>query len=417
MTDVRISEEKQPWYKRLLIAANNTVPVVGQLSRQAEVAAGRVPTLLQSPEQAAEPKYGLSGLVSGLGTVGNDINRTYFNLSDQLGRFISSEAPSDRPLLGDRMYDPQAIYDVNPNLETDRAASAALRGRLAPAQREALSARQEAAAEEGTGEMTFQDYLDMYGGSFNSQPYDDYMNYLAQQDTDTYNRIQAMYAKLADDAGANVERIKDIYGGAEQGVGQAYEGAKGTTEAAYASAQQQAADQLARLGIAEAAPAVIDPMALSQAEAVSNLAASEGAGQSAVTQRGATSRDFASQMAQVGQQQGLEATAQILREMGQRQAEAAFQRAQAEASYNPYEQAMQRMQSEQAFYAPALEQQAAQMDAAQRAAELQRDNTLARQDKLVQLWSEIRKDYKSDEEAWAAAQMAISQAEAQYPIF
>jgi len=263
-----------------------------------------------------------------------------------------------RDYYGTNPMDWASYEQFVPAPETDRASSAILRGRVGG---EAFPAP---VAEEDTGEMTFQDYLDMYGGSFNGQPYDDYMNYLAQQDTDTYNRIQAMYAKLAEDAGANVERIKDIYGGAEQGVGQAYEGAKGTTEAAYASAQQQAADQLARLGIAEAAPAVIDPMALSQAEAVSNLAASEGAGQSAVTQRGATSRDFASQMAQVGQQQGLEATAQILREMGQRQAEAAFQRAQAEASYNPYSQAMARLQAEQAFNAPqAAADQAAQEQA------------------------------------------------------
>lgn len=264
--------------------------------------------------------------------------------------------------------------------------------------------------------QTFQDFLDMYGGSFNSQPYDDYMNYLAQQDTDTYNRIQAMYNKLAEDAGANVERIKDIYGGAEQGVGETYAGAKGATEQAYASAQQQAADQLARLGIAEAAPQVIDPMALSQAEAVSNLAAGEATGQSGVTQRGATARDFASQMAQVGQQQGLEATAAILRDMGQRQAEAAFQRAQAEANYNPYEQAMQRLQAEQAFYAPSLEREQAQLEAIQRAAELQLDNTLSRQDKLLQLWSDIRGDYGSDDEAWAEATKAMQQAEAQYPV-
>lgn len=285
------------------------------------------------------------------------------------------------------------------------------------------NARGNAPKQETPTGKTFEEILAEY--SFNSKPYDDYMSYLAQQDQDTYNRIQAMYSKLADDAGANLKRVKDVYSGAEQGIADTYAGAQGTTEGAYSSAQQQAADQLARLGIAEAAPDVINPMALSQAEAMSNLAAGEATGQTATKQFGATSQDFASQMDQVAQQQGLEATAAILRDMAQRQAEAAFQRAQAEASYNPYEQAMQRLQAEQAWnqatYGPGVDP-----ETELRAMQYVNDTTISRQEALVRLAEEkfnngvesglYSPDAAGQEQAWNDALAAMQRAEATYQL-
>jgi len=58
------------------------------------------------------------------------------------------------------------------------------------------------------------------------------------------------------------------------------------------------------LGIEAAAPAVLNPAALSQAEAVANLESGRASGLGATERYGASSGDFASQMAQVAQQEG-----------------------------------------------------------------------------------------------------------------
>jgi len=125
-------------------------------------------------------------------------------------------------------------------------------------------------------------------------------------------QIQAMYNALGEEAGANVGRIQDIYGGASTGIGDVYGSAIGNVGDAYGSAQQQAADQLARLGIEEAAPAVVNPMALSQAEAISQLEQGQAGGQAATERFGSAASGFGSQMAQVAQQQGTEMNAAIL---------------------------------------------------------------------------------------------------------
>jgi hypothetical protein len=131
-------------------------------------------------------------------------------------------------------------------------------------------------------------------------------------------RIQAMYNQLAEEAGGNVERISGIYGGAGEGIGNVYDSATGNVEQAFGSAQQQASDQLARLGIEEAAPTVINPMALAQAQAVSGLEQGRASGQAANERFGSAASGFGSQMAQVAQQQGTEMNAAILGALQQR---------------------------------------------------------------------------------------------------
>jgi hypothetical protein len=121
-----------------------------------------------------------------------------------------------------------------------------------------------------------------------------------------------MYNALGEEAGANVDRIQDIYGGASTGIGDVYGSAIGNVGDAYGSAQQQAADQLARLGIEQAAPAVVNPMALSQAEAISQLEQGQAGGLAATERFGSAASGFGSQMAQVAQQQGTEMNAAIL---------------------------------------------------------------------------------------------------------
>jgi hypothetical protein len=165
-------------------------------------------------------------------------------------------------------------------------------------------------------EMSFADYAALFGGGggggMAAPDYSAYRAALTDQAQQINAQIQAMYNALGEEAGANVGRIQDIYGGASTGIGDVYGSAIGNVGDAYSSAQQQAADQLARLGIEEAAPAVVNPMALSQAEAISQLEQGQAGGQAATERFGSAASGFGSQMAQVAQQQGTEMNAAIL---------------------------------------------------------------------------------------------------------
>jgi hypothetical protein len=119
-------------------------------------------------------------------------------------------------------------------------------------------------------------------------------------------RLQAMYNQLAEQAGANQQRIADIYGGATENVGSAYDTSAANVSDAFTSAQQQAADQMARLGIGEAAGQVIPQAAGRQASALAGLEQGRAGGLSALERYGASSGDFASQMGQAAQQRGVE---------------------------------------------------------------------------------------------------------------
>jgi len=172
-------------------------------------------------------------------------------------------------------------------------------------------------------------------------------------DTEALNaQLQAMYAAAAERAGENVSRLGDIYGGSRAGISEAYDVGTGNIEQAYQSAQQQAADQLARLGIEAAAPPVIDPMALSQAESVAGLEAGRAAGLSANERFGGAAQDFASQMAQVAQQEGLGYNQALLAALQGRLGNLAIREAEAQAQYNPLESALQYLQLEQALNPP-----------------------------------------------------------------
>lgn len=154
---------------------------------------------------------------------------------------------------------------------------------------------------------------EMGGGGGGGRPdLSAYRAALTNQANQINAQIQAMYRALGEEAAANLGRIQNVYGGAQAGVGDVYGSATQNIQQAFGSAQQQAADQLARLGIEAAAPTVIDPMALSQAEAVAGLEQGRAGGLSALGRYGATAQDFASQMAQVAQQQGTEMNAAIL---------------------------------------------------------------------------------------------------------
>jgi len=159
------------------------------------------------------------------------------------------------------------------------------------------------------------------GGGAARPDFSGYRDALMGQADELNARIQAMYNQLAAQAGENVGRVQEIYGGAQEGVGGIYDSATSNIEQAYGSAQQQAADQMARLGIEAAAPAVMDPMALSQAQAVSGLEGGRASGLSALERYGSTASDFGSQMGQVAQQQGTEMNSAILASLQNRLAD------------------------------------------------------------------------------------------------
>jgi len=205
--------------------------------------------------------------------------------------------------------------------------------------------------------LTAAEWLGQNMGSFDETPYRNYMDFLMQQDEETMARINAMYNQLAESAGANMQRVADVYDSARIQSGDVFGGSAQNIEDAYSSASQQAADQMARLGIEAAAPAVMNPMALSQAEAVSGIERAGAGALDALTRYGASAQDFGGQMAQVGQQQGLEVSNQILRDMQQRQAEAMFQMEQARAGFNPYAQALDRLQFENMYNEPMIRAQ------------------------------------------------------------
>lgn len=252
------------------------------------------------------------------------------------------------------------------------------------------------------------------GGGGRGPDYSQYRQALTGQADELNARIQAMYNQLADQAGENVGRIQEVYGGAEQGIGNVYDSATGNVAQAFGSAQQQAADQLARLGIEAAAPTVINPMALSQAQAVSGLEQGRASGQAAAERYGAAAGGFGSQMAQVAQQQGTEMNAAILAALQQRLNESLLMEEQGRASGggggggDPMRSAMDFLKLQQMIEAPGTAQRELDM----RAAEIAADNTLSQQDKLLQLWSEVRPDFDTSEEAMQEAQTALSQAQA-----
>jgi hypothetical protein len=271
----------------LKIDAGGTVP---QPSTQDEEDFG----FFQPVRNWAQSQYGLPGLI---GDYTSGMNRIAGSVGGGVSDFLSGAAPASpvpqpglttaQKLAQQAQFQNRGRQDQNTVYDNRAAMTAAAMG--------------------GGG-----------GGGSRGPNYAPYREALIGQADALNARIQAMYNQLAEQAGANVERISGIYGGAGEGIGNVYDSATGNVAQAFGSAQQQAADQLARLGIEAAAPAVINPMALSQAQAVSGLEQGRASGQAAAERYGATAGGFGSQMAQVAQQQGTEMNAAILAALQQR---------------------------------------------------------------------------------------------------
>jgi hypothetical protein len=212
---------------------------------------------------------------------------------------------------------PASISDTNNSFDQfddqkDRRGMADLRGR---------------AANQGTGSVTPLadpaeetqtpvDYLTEY--ALQGPDYGAYRDAITGQATDLNAQIQAMYKQLAASAGQNAEQIQGTYDTAIQGIGTGYDTAAQNVNDAYLSGQQQAADQMARLGIEAAAPGILPTQALAQGQAISNLEQGRGSGLAAANRYGATAGGFGQQMAQVAQQQGVEQNASLLNSLQNR---------------------------------------------------------------------------------------------------
>lgn len=306
MNDVRVgksNEGRSPlipdWFERFYAGTPG--------GRAEEVGApGTVP--FSPVGQPEEERYGISALGGGALGLGRFIEKQGLNVADALGRFFRSEPQAAYGEgLGSQAYSTNPTFTEN--LETDRRGSGRLRG-------EAQRARREAQAGAVEEEMPT-DYLAEAMALLGSGP--DYGAYRASLEDMVLNpetglspRIQAMYNELAARAGENQQQVADIYGGASAGLGSVYDSAAANTAQAFSSAQQQAADQMARLGIEEAAGQVIPQAAGQQASALAALEQGRAGGLSALGRYGASSGDFASQMGQVAQQRGLEQNQALL---------------------------------------------------------------------------------------------------------
>jgi hypothetical protein len=320
MSDVRVEPPKPPsWWEK------------SSIQRAIDVASGRVPTALQGAQGPQKPQYGINYLGQQLETLGQAPLKAGFNFADFVNRTFSGRpvAPAGRG-MGDLMYDPvaaQSVLGTDPNFDP-RAALGTNRGAYTGqqdfpqpgspfytpgAEQEYNRAREQARrdANQTVEEPQVTDWLAEAMGMLGGGP--DYSGYRASLEDMVLNpetglspRLQAMYTQLANEAGANQQRISDIYGGATGNVGAAYDTSAANIADAFTSAQQQGADQMARLGIEEAAGQVIPQAAGQQASALAALEQGRAGGLSALERYGASSGDFASQMGQAAQQRGVE---------------------------------------------------------------------------------------------------------------
>lgn len=253
---------------------------------------GRAP--IAAPTPGASGKQGIQRDLEAAGISFLGLPRDLLNVAGQTVNYLSGRAPGQRANWGDYAF-----------------------GRVTPT------------SSAGSDVMSLSDYSTPTTQTAQEEPFVDwyaqaqallgggpdygaYRQALTDQAASLNAQIQAMYNQLGEQAGANVARLQDIYGGAQAGVGDIYSSAAGNVEQAYQSAQQQAADQLARLGIEEAAAQTIPFTASQQAQALAGLEQGRAGGLSALQRYGASAQDFGSQMAQVAQQQGTEMNAALL---------------------------------------------------------------------------------------------------------
>jgi hypothetical protein len=312
MSDVRVgksNEGRNPlipdWFERFYAGTPG--------GRAEEVGApGTVP--FSPVGQPEEERYGISSLGGGALGAGRWLEKQGLNVADALGRFFRSE--------------PQAAYGEGLG---SLAYATAPAGSATPG----LTAAQKLAQQENFQRRGRQDQNAVYENRLAQEqemPTDylaeamallgggpDYSAYRASLEDMVLNpetglspRIQAMYNQLADRAGENQQRVADIYSGATENLGAVYDTSATNVADAYDSSRRQAAEQMARLGIEEAAGQILPGGADRQASALAALEQGRAGGLSALGRYGASSGDFSSQMGQVAQQRGLEQNQALL---------------------------------------------------------------------------------------------------------
>ena len=286
--------------------------------------------------QPQEELYGIDGLIDNFRGLERWRGKQTLNMVEAITRALTSQKQVDyNQGLGSRAYstgDPNASPELTTAQKLAQQANFQRSGRADQDNAYANIAIAEEAAQAPTDWMA---EAIAYQNQF-APDYSGIQDRWTDEANATNARMQAMYDQIASRAGENVQRVSDIYSGASQGIGSAYDTASANTQAAYASSQQQATDQMARLGIGAAAPNVLNPAALSQAEAIANLEVGRGSGQAANERFGASAGGFASQMAQVAQQEGAQYQTGVTDEL-RRQLIGLDMRAQQEA----YQRAMQ----------------------------------------------------------------------------
>lgn len=263
----------------------------------------------------------------------------------------------------------------NPMPETDRAASAALRGRGMEALREQLA--EQAITEEPTPTDWLAKALEFMGPGPN---YEEYRNRLADEVVRTNARAAAMYKELAKETDANVKRTKDIYSESGSDLDRLYRQAEADVAGAYEQASKARGSEAQRLGIEEAFAKGAPSDIRAQGASVSDLVKGRAAGLGNLATKGAASAGRVGEMANVYQQRGGEWQANQLANLNQMLAQNVFQQ---EQDY--YNRRMQAPGLAQQLYqasmlgidtGPTYDQQ---LKAAQIEADLRSSDILARQ--------------------------------------
>ena len=240
--------------------------------------------------------------------------RALLNTAEDLGRFATGadRLPEPSKRLSSYLMPLPASSDTGANQQTPMFTD----GRVMDAIKAIQGGQGNTTDQTAEETQTPVDYLTEY--ALQGPDYGAYRDAITGQATDLNAQIQAMYKQLAASAGQNAEQIQGTYDTAIQGIGTGYDTATQNVNDAYLSGQQQAADQMARLGIEAAAPAILPTQALAQGQAISNLEQGRGSGLAAANRYGATAGGFGQQMAQVAQQQGVEQNASLLNSLQNR---------------------------------------------------------------------------------------------------
>jgi hypothetical protein len=186
-----------------------------------------------------------------------------------------------------------------PMPETDRAASAALRGSNMQSRRQAMT--DAAIDEQPTPVDWLAKALEFMGPGPN---YEEYRQKLAEEVMRTNARAAAMYKELAKENEANVKRAKDIYTEGGSDLDRLYRQAEADVAGAYEQAAKARGSEAKRLGIEEAFAIGAPAESRAQGASVADLVKGRAAGLGRMAEVGTAAAGRANEMGGVYQQRG-----------------------------------------------------------------------------------------------------------------